>query len=191
MVDQLLWCFVKQFQAVFLVISLDAVPSVFCSFRFVTIRRDIVQTFFNIVKALNSRHLRILKNYPLLRGVRYWEVNLKRLSHLELTVLSAIWNVRYWEASLYLFICYVVLVKTRKYCFEAIRFSHQAPFYGKFRHYVFYWKTIENKNTVEVTWERILITSKCYFWDYWTFFFLCLKITSFLTLSEMCLHLAN
>ena len=44
---------------------------------------------------------------PLLRGVRYWEAILKRLSHLGLNALSAIqgmsaiWNVRYWEVSLY------------------------------------------------------------------------------------------
>ena len=42
-----------------------------------------------------------------MRGVCYWEVILKRLSHLWLNVLStihgmsAVWDVRYWEASLY------------------------------------------------------------------------------------------
>ena len=45
---------------------------------------------------------------PLLRGVRYWEVILKRSSHLGLNVLSAIqcmyavWDVRYWGFSPYL-----------------------------------------------------------------------------------------
>ena len=59
------------------------------------------------MKPLNSGHLRVLKNVsfiercPLLRG------NLKKLSHLGLNVLpaihgmSAIWDVRYWEVSLY------------------------------------------------------------------------------------------
>ena len=43
---------------------------------------------------------------PLLRGVRYWEVILKRLYHLALKILSAIhgmfaiWDVHYWEVSL-------------------------------------------------------------------------------------------
>ena len=42
-----------------------------------------------------------------MRGVRHWDLILKRLSHLRLSVLSAIhgmsaiWNVRYWEVSLY------------------------------------------------------------------------------------------
>ena len=44
---------------------------------------------------------------PLLRGVDYWEVILKRLSHLRINILSAIhdmsaiWDVCYWEVSLY------------------------------------------------------------------------------------------
>ena len=47
------------------------------------------------------------KTCPLLRGVRDWEVILKRLSYLGLNVFSAIqvmstfWDVRYWEVSLY------------------------------------------------------------------------------------------
>ena len=50
-----------------------------------------------------------LKDCPLLRGVRYWEVILKRLSHLALNVLSAshgmsaIWDVHYWDVSFYFF----------------------------------------------------------------------------------------
>ena len=42
-----------------------------------------------------------------MRGVHYWEVILKRLLHLGLNILSAfhgmfaIWDVRYWEVSLY------------------------------------------------------------------------------------------
>ena len=61
---------------------------------------------FRLSKSLNSGHLRVLKNCPLLRGVRYWEVILKRLSHLGLNGLSAIhgmsaiWDVHYWEVSL-------------------------------------------------------------------------------------------
>ena len=48
---------------------------------------------------------------PFLRGVHYWEVILKRLSHLELNVLpaiqgmSAIWDVRYWEVALFILHC--------------------------------------------------------------------------------------
>ena len=55
----------------------------------------------NKVKPLNSGHLPVLKICPLLRGVRYWKVVLKRLSHLGLNILSAIqgmstiWDVGY------------------------------------------------------------------------------------------------
>ena len=41
-----------------------------------------------------------------MRGVRYWKVIYKRLSHLELNVfsaihgMSAIWDIRYWKVSL-------------------------------------------------------------------------------------------
>ena len=62
---------------------------------------------FRLSKSLNSGHLRVLKNCPLLRGVRYWEVILKRLSHLGVNVLtaihgmSAIWDAHHWEFSRY------------------------------------------------------------------------------------------
>ena len=42
-----------------------------------------------------------------MRGVRYWEIILKRLSYLGLNVssaihgMSAIWDVRYWDVSLH------------------------------------------------------------------------------------------
>ena len=51
---------------------------------------------------------------PLLRDVCYWEVILKRLPHFELYVLSAIpgmsavWDIRYWEVSLYINISTVI-----------------------------------------------------------------------------------
>ena len=62
----------------------------------------------NAAKPLNSGHLRLLKDLsviercPLLRG------NLKKISHLRLNTLStiqgmsAIWDVRYWEVSVYI-----------------------------------------------------------------------------------------
>ena len=62
---------------------------------------------FATVKPLNSGHPRFLKNCPLLIGVRYRAVIQKRLFRLELNVLSvihgmsAIWDVLYWEVSLY------------------------------------------------------------------------------------------
>ena len=61
----------------------------------------------NAVKSLNSGHVRVLKNCPLLRGASYWEVILKRLTHLGLNIfsailgMSAIYDVRYLEVSLY------------------------------------------------------------------------------------------
>ena len=65
-------------------------------------------TWSNTVKPLNSGHLQVLKNLSVIRGIHYWEVILKILSHLWLNVLSAIhglfdiWNVRYWDVSLYI-----------------------------------------------------------------------------------------
>ena len=83
-----------------------------------------------------------------MRGVRYWELILKRLSHLGLNVFSAIhgmpaiWNVHYWEVSLYntnrnnviksLIICATqfagdLLLKIRKYVkimLKIFEFSH-------------------------------------------------------------------
>ena len=57
------------------------------------------------MKPLNSGHLRVLKYWSVVE--RCWEVILERLSHSGLTVLStihgmsAIWDVRYCEVSLY------------------------------------------------------------------------------------------
>ena len=51
-----------------------------------------------------------------LRGVRYWEVIQKRFSHLGLNILSAIhgmsaiWDVRYCEVSLYNFIFFLIYI---------------------------------------------------------------------------------
>ena len=57
------------------------------------------------VKPLNSGPLRDLKNLPVIE--RCYLLILKRLSHLGLNILSAfhgmsaIWDVPYWEISLY------------------------------------------------------------------------------------------
>ena len=81
-------------------------------------------------KPLNSGHLRALKNCPLLWGGRYWKVIIKRLSYLGLKVLfaihgmSTIWDVRYWEVSLYI-ICMTVLLM-QNFIFCAVR-STETP----------------------------------------------------------------
>ena len=59
------------------------------------------------VKPLNNTHLGVLKNLSVIERCPLLVGNLKRLSHLGLNVLSAIhgmsaiWDVRYWEVSLY------------------------------------------------------------------------------------------
>ena len=67
---------------------------------------------FNTVKKYIQWSLWIADTYgslkicPLLRGVRYWEVVLQRLSYFGLNIvsaiqgMSAIWDVGYWEVSL-------------------------------------------------------------------------------------------
>ena len=57
-------------------------------------------TQITTVKPLNSGHLRVLKSLPAIERSPLLEVISKRLSHLGLNVLSAIWDVRYWEVSL-------------------------------------------------------------------------------------------
>ena len=44
------------------------------NFKFFENLKTILETSFNKVKPLNSEHLLVLKNCPLLKGVRHWEV---------------------------------------------------------------------------------------------------------------------
>ena len=65
------------------------------------------EAFQSTVTRLDSGHLRVLIIFPSLRAVHYWVAVQQRLSHLGLNILSAIqgmsaiWDIRYWEASLY------------------------------------------------------------------------------------------
>ena len=64
--------------------------------------------FKNTVKPLNSGHLRVLKSLSVIKRCPLLGGSLQRLSRLGLNILSAIqgmpaiWDVRYWEVSLYI-----------------------------------------------------------------------------------------
>ena len=57
------------------------------------------ETFFYKSITLNSGRLRVVI-CPLLKGPRHWKVVKQRLSHLG-QGMSVIWDVRYWQISLY------------------------------------------------------------------------------------------
>ena len=67
----------------------------------------LLNVFFYIVKPLKSGHLRVLQNLSVIKSCPLLGSSLKRYPHLGLNILSpiqgmsAIWNVRCWEVSLY------------------------------------------------------------------------------------------
>ena len=74
------------------------------------------------VKPLNSGNLQVFF-CPLLKGVRYWEVVQQRFPQLGLNILpaiqgmSTIWDVGYWEFSLYLCVSGALeIAQTRIFC---------------------------------------------------------------------------